>query len=312
MMRKNETDVFRFILLGFSDHPQAQLLFFTFFLSTYTMTLTGNCLIIFITLGDIALQTPMHFFLRALSFLEICYTSVTVPKMLANLLSGDKSITFLGCATQMYFFVALGGVECFLLAAMAYDRYVAICHPLRYPYIMNNARCTGLTAGSWLSGLVGSLGHIVIIFNLPFCGSHEINHFFCDITPLLKLACGVTFLNKVLIYSILLLFITLPFILIMVSYLLIIVTILKIPSTQGRHKAFSACSSHVIVVTLFYGTGIIAYLFPSSTSSSGAGKILSLSYSVITPMLNPITYSLRNKEVRDALKRIITRKCFIH
>ncbi|XP_034643821.1 olfactory receptor 10A7-like [Trachemys scripta elegans] len=311
-MTGNHTDAFRFILLGFSDHPQLHLLFFPMFLATYMMTLTGNVLILTITMADAALHTPMYFFLKVLSILEICYTSVTVPKMLVNLLSGDKSISFLGCATQMYFFVALGGVECFLLAAMAYDRYVAICHPLHYPSIMNHTKCMGLASGSWLSGLVGSLGHVIIIFNLHFCVSHEINHFFCDITPVLKLACGVTFLNKVVIFTILLIFIPLPFILILVSYLLIIFTILKIPSVQGRRKAFSTCSSHLIVVTLFYGTGIINYLHPSSTSVSGMGKILSLSYSVITPMLNPITYSLRNKEVRDALKRTIIRKCFLN
>uniref|UniRef100_A0A8C3FNJ5 Olfactory receptor n=1 Tax=Chrysemys picta bellii TaxID=8478 RepID=A0A8C3FNJ5_CHRPI len=307
-MPGNHTDAFRFILLGFSDHPQLHLLFFSMFLATYMMTLTGNLLILTITMADAALHTPMYFFLKVLSILEICYTSVT---MLANLLSEDKTISFTGCAVQMYFFLFLGGTECFLLGAMAYDRYVAICYPLRYTHIMNHTRCSEMAAVSWISGLLTSLGHTSVIFTLPFCGSNEINHFFCDIPPVLKLACGVTYLNEIAVFMVALLFITFPFVLILVSYLLILLTILKMPSAQSRHKAFSTCSSHLLVVTLFFGTGIVTYLRPNSAYAPVTNKLLSLFYTVITPMFNPLIYSLRNKEVKGALRRTMARNCFL-
>uniref|UniRef100_A0A452GG73 Olfactory receptor n=1 Tax=Gopherus agassizii TaxID=38772 RepID=A0A452GG73_9SAUR len=298
MAGRNHTVITQFILLGLSDLPEIQVLFFLVFLATYVITLTGNLLIFTLTLADPTLHTPMYFFLINLSFLEICYTSVTLPKMLANLLSEDKTISFTGCAVQMYFFLFLGGTECFLLGAMAYDRYVAICYPLRYMHIMNNTRCSEMAAVSWISGLLTSLGHTSVIFSLPFCGSNEINHFFCDIPPVLKLACGVTYMNEIAVFMVALLFITFPFVLILVSYLLILLTILKMPSAQSRHKAFSTCSSHLLVVTLFYGTGIVTYMCPNSAYTPVTNKILSLFYTVITPMFNPLIYSLRNKEVK--------------
>uniref|UniRef100_A0A8C3S596 Olfactory receptor n=1 Tax=Chelydra serpentina TaxID=8475 RepID=A0A8C3S596_CHESE len=292
-----------FILLGFSNFPRLQHLLFSLFLSTYLITVTGNLLIILLTLADPALHIPMYFFLRNLSFLEICYTSVTIPKMLANLLSKDKTISFIGCAVQTYFSFFLGGSESFLLASMAYDRYVAICKPLHYPVVMNRKVSTGLAAGSWLSGLLMSFGLTSMVFTLPFCSSHEINHFFCDVPPLLKLACGDTSRNEMAVFMVALFFLTFPFVLILMSYICIISTILRMPSGEGRRKSFSTCSSHLIVVTLFYGSACVMYLKPSSSSSPGTDKFLSVSYTVLTPMLNPIIYSLRNKEVKGAFWR---------
>uniref|UniRef100_A0A452GP59 Olfactory receptor n=1 Tax=Gopherus agassizii TaxID=38772 RepID=A0A452GP59_9SAUR len=292
----NSTTITGFILLGFSDIPSLQHLFFSVFLVTYIVTLAGDLLIVVLTLADPALHTPMYFFLRNLSLLEMCYTSVNVPKMLGNLFSGDKAISFIGCAMQTYFSFFLGGSECFLLASMAYDRYVAICKPLHYPVVMNRKVSTGLAAGSWLSGLLMSFGHTSMVFTLPFCRSHEINHFFCDIPPLLKLACGDTSHNEMAVFIMAFFFVIFPFMLILMSY--------------GRRKSFSTCSSHLVVVTLFYGSACIMYLKPNSSHSPDTDKFLSLFYTVITPMLNPIIYILRNKEVKGAFWRIVWRRRF--
>ncbi|XP_065271755.1 olfactory receptor 10A2-like [Emys orbicularis] len=306
----NHTVQTKFILLGFSTLPRLQDLLFSVFLLSYLITVTGNLLIILLTLADPALHTPMYFFLRNLSFLEICYTSVTIPKMLANLLSEDKTISFIDCAVQTYFSFFLGGSECFLLVSMAYDRYVAICKPLHYSVVMNRKVSTGLAAGCWLTGLLLSFSHTSVVFTLPFCRSHEINHFFCDIPPLLKLACGDTSRNEIAVFMVALFFVSFPFVLILMSYISIISTILKMPSGAGRRKSFSTCSSHLMVVMLFYGSGAIMYLKPNSSYSPDTDKFLSLSYTVLTPMLNPIIYSLRNKEVKGAFWRIMGRKRF--
>uniref|UniRef100_A0A452HYS9 Olfactory receptor n=1 Tax=Gopherus agassizii TaxID=38772 RepID=A0A452HYS9_9SAUR len=295
---RNSTTITGFILLGFSDIPSLQHLFFWVFLVIYIVILAGNLLIIVLTLADPALHTPMYFFLRNLSFLEMCYTSVNVPKMLRNVLSWDKTISFIGCAMQTYFTLFLGGSECFLLASMAYDRYVAICKPLHYPVVMNRKVSTGLVIGSWLSGLLVYFGLTSMVFILPFCRSHEINHFFCDIPPLLKLACGDTSRNEMVVFMVALFFVTFPFMLILMSYVCIISTILRVPSGAGRRKSFSTCSSHLMVVTLFFGSVSIMYLKPNSSYSPDTDKFLSLSYTIITPLLNPIIYSLRNKEVK--------------
>nr|XP_023969445.1 olfactory receptor 10A2-like [Chrysemys picta bellii] len=307
---RNSTTITGFFLLCFSDIPSLKHLFFSVFLVTYIVTLAGNLLIIVLTLADPALHTPMYFFLRNLSFLEMCYTSVNVPKMLWNLVSGDKTISFIGCAVQTYFTFFLGGSECFLLASMAYDRYAAICKPLHYPVVMNRKVSTGLAAGSWLSGLLMSFGHTSMVFTLPFCRSHEINHFFCDIPPLLKLACGDTSSNEMAVFMAALFFGTFPFMLILMSYVCIISTILRMPSREGRRKFFSTCSSHLMVVTLFYGSTCIMYLKPNSSYTPDTDKFLSLFYTVITPMLNPIIYSLRNKEVKGAFWRMVGRRRF--
>ncbi|KAM9119076.1 olfactory receptor 10A2-like [Pangshura tecta] len=307
---RNSTTITRFILLGFSDIPSLQHLFFSTFLVTYIVTLAGNFLIIVLTLADPALHTPMYFFLRNLSFLEMCYTSVNVPKMLWNLFSGDKTISLIGCAVQTYFTFFLGGSESFLLVSMAYDRYAAICKSLHYPLVMNRKVSTGLAAGSWLSSFLVCFGLTSMVFTVPFCRSHEINHFFCDIPPLLKLACGDTSHNEMAVFMVALFFVTFPFMLILMSYVSIISTILRMPSGAGRRKSFSTCSSHLMVVTLFFGSACIMYLKPNSSYSPDKDKFLSLSYTVITPMLNPIIYSLRNKEVKGAFCRMVGRRGF--
>ncbi|XP_077774468.1 olfactory receptor 10A7-like [Podarcis muralis] len=307
---QNSTAPAKFILLGLSDDPNLQSTLFSAFLVLYIITLAGNLLIILLTLADPALHTPMYFFLRNLSFLEICYTSVNIPKMLSNLLSGNKSISFIGCALQTYFDFFFGGSECFLLASMAYDRYVAICKPLHYHILMSQKVSITLAVTSWLSGFLMSFGHTSMVFTVSYCGSNVINHFFCDIPPLLKLACGDTSRVEIAVFVVAMIFVTLPFILILMSYAGIITTILKISSSEGRKKTFSTCSSHLIVVTLFYGSACITYLKPNSTYSPNTGKFLSLFYTIIGPILNPLIYSLRNKEVKHAFKRIWSRKPF--
>lgn len=267
----------------------------------------GNGLIIIITKVDHSLQTPMYFFLGNFSFLEMCFVSVTVPRLLTDLYSQDRSITFVACATQMYFFLVFGATECFILTAMAYDRYVAICKPLLYPLIMNSDLCLQLVVGCWISGVPLHVGFTYWIFSLPFCGTNQLNHFFCDIPPVLTLACGDTFMIEMLIYMIALIVGTIPFMLIIVSYVKIISTILKLPSATGRAKAFSTCSSHVTVVALFFGSAIITYLRPKSTHSAGTDKFLSLFYTIVTPMFNPMIYCLRNKDVMLALRKFLLR-----
>ncbi|XP_006268376.1 olfactory receptor 10A4-like [Alligator mississippiensis] len=312
MSRQNHSSVTEFILIGFSNHPNLQGPLFLIFLVIYTITLMGNILIILVTTLDSALQSPMYFFLRNLSSLEICFNLVIVPKMLVNLLVENKTISYSGCAAQMYFFFFFGAAECCLLAAMAYDRFVAICNPLRYPEIMNRRACFQLIGASWFSGFPVSTVQTTWIFSLPFCGPNRINHFFCDSPPVLDLACADTYLFEIEALTATVLFIMFPFLLILVSYVRIITTILRMPSKEGRHKAFSTCSSHLVVVTLFYGTASSTYFRPKSSYSPDTKKLLSLSYTVITPMLNPIIYSLRNNEVKGALRRTLERKMFSH
>ncbi|XP_073165438.1 olfactory receptor 10C1-like [Lepidochelys kempii] len=301
-MRKN-TSMTEFVILGFSDHPDMNPVLFLVFLCIYIITVLGNIIIIIIISVDPVLQIPMYFFLRTLSFLEICYTSVTLPKILANLVSESKTMPFASCAIQMYFFLFFGVTECFLLASMAYDRYSAICNPLHYTAIMNKRVCIQLTGGSYICGILAAMGHTTFVFTLPFCGSNVINHFFCEIQPVLKLVCGDTSWIEILIILGAAFVLMMPFMLILVSYICIISTILKIRSTEGRRRAFSTCSSHLIVVTMFYGTALIMYVRPKSSFSPDVNKLLSLFYSVVTPILNPIIYSLRNKEMKGALRK---------
>ncbi|XP_070343393.1 olfactory receptor 10AG1-like [Equus asinus] len=301
----NFTVMMEFVLLGFSDIPKFHWLLFGIFLVIYMIILLGNGIIILITRVDSILQTPMYFFLSNFSFLEICYVSVTIPRMLMDLWTQKGNISFFACATQMCFFLILGGTECFLLALMAYDRYVAICNPLHYPLVMNHKVCVQLVVASWIKGVPGGIGHTCQIFSLPFCGSNQINHFFCDIPPLLKLACGDIFVNEMFIYIFAVLFVTVPFMLILRSYSRIISTILKLPSSTGQTKAFSICSSHLIVVVLFYGSATLTYLKPKSNQYEGTDKLLSLFYTILTPMFNPLIYSLRNKDVRKALRKFL-------
>ncbi|XP_072648031.1 olfactory receptor 10AG1-like [Canis lupus baileyi] len=302
-LQANHTTLMDFILVGFSDVPNLRGLLFGVFLIIYVIILMGNSLIIIITKVNPSLQTPMYFFLGNLSSLEICYVSVTVPRLLTDLCRQNRNISFLACATQMYFFLIFGASECFILTAMAYDRYVAICNPLLYPLIMNNRLCIQLATGCWITGIPVHIGFTYLIFSLHFCGSNKLNHFFCDIPPVLKLACGDTFMIEMLVYEVAVLVVTIPFLLILASYVKIISTILKLPSAAGRAKAFSTCSSHLMVVALFFGSGIITYLRPKSSHSTGMDKFLSLFYTIVTPMFNPIIYCLRNKEVMVAFKK---------
>ncbi|XP_067390573.1 olfactory receptor 2G3-like [Emydura macquarii macquarii] len=303
---KNQTDEFVFVKI--SNHPRLQALLFTVILILYIMSLMGNILIGIIIKLNPALHIPMYYFISNLSLVDICYTSVTIPKMLAILLSEDRTISFTACAAQLYFFIALGPTECFLLASMAYDRFTAICNPLHYVSLMNKRRCVQLVAGSWVSGLLLSLGQTSLIVTLPFCADNRINHFFCDVTPLLSLACGDTSRNEIALFAACILIVIIPSMLILVSYGRIISTILKITSAQQRHKAFSTCSSHLIVIALFYGSATAMYLRPTSSYTPERDKFLALFYSVVTPTLNPIIYSLRSKDIKKALRSLILGK----
>ncbi|XP_057585067.1 olfactory receptor 10AG1-like [Hippopotamus amphibius kiboko] len=304
----NISTVMHFVLLGFSDLPNLQGLLFGMFSIIYATILTGNSLIIIITRLDPALQKPMYFFLANFSSLEICYVSVTLPRILVNLRTQDRRISVLNCATQMSFFLILGTTESFLLAVMAYDRYVAICNPLHYSLVMNQKTCIQLAVGSWISGIPVQIGQTCQIFSLHFCNSNQINHFFCDIPPILKLACGDTFVHELSVYVVALLFAAVPFMLVLASYSKIICTILRLPTARGRTKAFSTCSSHLLVVLLFFGSAAITYSRSKSSHSAGTDKMLSLFYTIVTPMFNPMIYSLRNKDVIAALRKLLPKK----
>ncbi|XP_066485483.1 olfactory receptor 10C1-like [Tiliqua scincoides] len=301
---ENETSVTEFIVLGFSKFPQMKLSLFVVFLFVYFLTVLGNITIIVLITFDAVLDTPMYFFLRNLSFLEICYTSVTIPNMLVGLSLGETRISFIGCATQLYFFELFAATECFFLCIMAYDRYVAICAPLQYTTIMNRTICINISTTSWVTGIFFALWHTAYIFTQPFCHSSVINHFFCEIQPLLMLVCGDTYWNEVQIMLAAALVLVLPFTVILLSYIYIVFTILKMTSDTSRNKAFSTCSSHIAVVTVFFGTALCMYLRPKSNYSMDTDKWISLFYSVITPILNPFIYSFRNKDVKGALKRV--------
>lgn len=305
MIISNQTSVTEFILMGFSNYPELQVPLFVIFFLVYTIALTGNVLIILVTTVDPALHSPMYFFLRNLSSLDICFNSVIVPKLLANLILQKKTISYIGCFTQLYFFFFFGTVECCLLAAMAYDRYVAICNPLRYPEVMNRKVCFQLALASWVLGFPNSTVCTITVFSVSYCGPNTVNHFFCDSPPLLELACADTYIVQIVALTTTVIFIVFPFLIILFTYVCIIITILRMPSAEGRQKAFSTCSSHLLVVTLFYGTAISTYFNPKSKYSPDTKKFLSLSYTVISPMLNPIIYSLRNKEVKAAMKRTL-------
>nr|XP_010968473.1 PREDICTED: olfactory receptor 10AG1-like [Camelus bactrianus] len=305
MTETNLTVRMDFVLLGFSDIPRFHWLLFGVFSVIYLAIVLGNGIIVLVTRADVALQTPMYFFLSNLSFLEICYVSVTLPRMLMDLWTQKGSISFFSCATQMCFFLMLGATECFLLAVMAYDRYVAICNPLHYPLVMNHRVCVQLVVASWISGAPVQIGQTWQIFSVSFCGSNQISHFFCDIPPLLKLACGDIFVNEMVVYLFAVLLVTVPFLLILSFYMRIISTIMKLPSNTGRTKAFSTCSSHITVVVLFYGSATVTYLKPKSDQYVGIDKLLSLFYTVLTPLFNPMIYSLRNKDVRKAMRKFL-------
>ncbi|XP_003774397.2 olfactory receptor 10AG1-like [Sarcophilus harrisii] len=305
MERSNFTFVVEFILLGFSDLPNLRGFLFGILLVTYMSILIGNGLLIVIIKMNPTLQTPMYFFLGNFSFLEICYTSVTLPRMLRDIWTQKGNIPFLSCAIQACSLYILGVAECLLLAVMAYDRYVAICKPLYYPLIMNHKVCIQLVIASWITGMPAQIGLICQIFSLNFCGSNKLNHIFCDASPLLEVACGDTYQKELSVHMSAFFFVTIPFLLILISYVKIIATVLKLPSTSGKSKVFSTCSSHLMVVCLFYGSGCIVYLRPKSSHSAKSDKFYSLFYTIVTPALNPVIYSMRNKDVIAALKNIL-------
>ncbi|KAM6451791.1 olfactory receptor 10AG1-like [Liasis olivaceus] len=307
MKEDNQSCLTEVVLLGFADLQTMRELLFCLVLIFYFMALMGNSLIVLLTLLSPTLHTPMYFYLWNLSFLEIGYTTTISPKTLMNLLSEKQTISFWGCGCQMCFFLLFGITECCLLCVMAYDRYVAICKPLQYSYIMNYRECAKLAAASWAIGVSIGLGQSISIFTLPFCGSNRISHFFCDIKRVLRLASTNTYKDEVAIPTLTVIVILVPLLLILFSYTLIISTILRMPVAKNRHKAFSTCSSHLTVVFIFYGTGIFTYIRPNSAHSMDSNRFLALLYTVVTPSLNPIIYSLRNKEIKDAFKKSVER-----
>ncbi|XP_015394301.1 olfactory receptor 6F1-like [Panthera tigris] len=304
----NQTAVTEFIFLGFSSVLYLRLTLFVIFLTVYLLSLMGNTLIIFIVLTDVALQTPMYIFLGNLSFLEIWYTTATVPKLLATCLAQVVTISVFGCITQYYFFFSMGATECILLAVMAYDRYLAICSPLRYSLLMSLRVCLQFSAGSWIGGFIAPLLPTILISHLNFCGPQKINHFFCDSDPIFKLSCSDTFLVEALGYTCSSVVILSSFLLTMSSYGHIVVTIIRLSSREARKKTFSTCASHLTVVSIYYGTIIFAYVRPPAKYNFTIGKVISVFYCVVTPLVNPLIYTLRNKDVKKAFRKLLSQK----
>ncbi|XP_077627721.1 olfactory receptor-like protein OLF4 [Crocuta crocuta] len=301
----NETRISEFFLLGFSDKPALQPLIFGLFLSMYLITVFGNLIIILAISIDPSLHTPMYFFLSNLSFVDICFTSTTIPKMLWNIQTQSKAITYAGCITQIYFLILFAVLDVFLLSVMAYDRFVAICHPLHYTVIMNPRLCGLLVLVSWVMCILNSLLHSLMMLRLSFCTHLHIPHFFCELNEMLQLACSDTFLNNLVMYFAAVLLGGGPFAGILYSYSKIVSSIRGIASAQGKYKTFSTCASHLSVVCLFYCTMLGVYLSSAATQSSHSSATASVMYTVVTPMLNPFIYSLRNKDIKSALKRIV-------
>ncbi|KAM5189954.1 olfactory receptor 7A17-like [Callospermophilus lateralis] len=300
----NNTRVSEFLLLGFSEDPELQPLIFGLFLSMYLVTVLGNLLIILAIISDSHLHTPMYFFLSNLSFVDICFTSTTVPKMLVNIQTHSKAITYAGCITQMYFFLVFVELDNFLLAVMAYDRFVAICHPLHYTAIMNPRLCGLLVLVCWILSVLHALLQSLMVLRLSFCRDIEIPHFFCELNQVVQLACFDNLLNDIVMNFALVLLATCPLAGILYSYSKIVSSIRAISSAQGKYKAFSTCASHLSVVSLFYCTGLGVYLSSAVSHSSRSSATASVMYTVVTPMLNPFIYSLRNKDVKRALLRL--------
>ncbi|XP_039716262.1 olfactory receptor 5G3 [Pteropus medius] len=311
MEDKNQTTVTEFLFLGLTDHLHQQIVLFVMLLFVYLVTLGGNLGMITLIRIDPRLHTPMYFFLSHLSFVDTCSSSSIAPRMLGDIFAEKRSISFMGCAAQMWFFGLFVAMECFLLASMAYDRYMAICKPLLYTLIMSQRVCVQLVVGPYVMALVSTMTHTVLTFGLPFCGSNIINHFFCDISPLLSLACADTWINKVVLFTLAGAVGVFSGLIIMISYICILVAILKIRSAEGRQKAFSTCSSHLAAVFILYGTLFFIYVRPGSGSSLDINKVISLFYTVVIPMVNPLIYSLRNKEVKDSFKRKFESKTFL-
>ncbi|XP_075404589.1 olfactory receptor 2D3-like [Tenrec ecaudatus] len=307
MEEENHTSVTEFVFLGLSQDPQTQVLLFFLFLIIYLLTVLGNLLIIVLIHIDSRLHTPMYFFLRNLSFADLCFSTTVVPQVLVHFLAKRKTISFVGCSFQIVVLLLVGCTECALLAVMSYDRYVAVCKPLHYSTVMTHWVCVQLAIGSWASGALVSLVDSTFTLHLPYKGNNIINHFFCEPPALLKLASADTYNTEMAIFAMGVVILLAPVSLILVSYWNIISTVIQMQSGEGRLKVFSTCGSHLIVVVLFYGSAIFAYMRPNSKKMSERDKVISVFYSVITSMLNPIIYSLRNKDVKGALRRIMAR-----
>nr|AAA41755.1 olfactory protein [Rattus norvegicus] len=308
MTEENQTVISQFLLLFLPIPSEHQHVFYALFLSMYLTTVLGNLIIIILIHLDSHLHTPMYLFLSNLSFSDLCFSSVTMPKLLQNMQSQVPSIPFAGCLTQLYFYLYFADLESFLLVAMAYDRYVAICFPLHYMSIMSPKLCVSLVVLSWVLTTFHAMLHTLLMARLSFCADNMIPHFFCDISPLLKLSCSDTHVNELVIFVMGGLVIVIPFVLIIVSYARVVASILKVPSVRGIHKIFSTCGSHLSVVSLFYGTIIGLYLCPSANNSTVKETVMAMMYTVVTPMLNPFIYSLRNRDMKEALIRVLCKK----
>ncbi|KFO22243.1 olfactory receptor 11G2 [Fukomys damarensis] len=302
--KKNTNSVTHFILLGFPSSPERQLLYFGLFSAAYTLTLMGNTAIACAVLGDRRLHTPMYIFLGNFSLVEICYVTTTVPNLLANFLSTTKSISFVSCFAQFYFFFSFGCDEGFYLCILAFDRFLAICRPLHYPRIMNRQLCTGLVVFGWLSGFTTFLMPVVFISQLPYCGPNIINHFVCDPVPIMMLSCSEDTTTQFIYSTFSSVFMIGTFLFILCSYALVILAVLRMPSKASKSKAFSTCASHLAVVFFFFGSILVMYVSPGSTHPVEVQKTVTLFYSVVTPLLNPLIYSLRNKEMKAALRKV--------
>uniref|UniRef100_A0ABI7YDM5 Olfactory receptor n=1 Tax=Felis catus TaxID=9685 RepID=A0ABI7YDM5_FELCA len=307
---ENVTKVTMFILTGFTDDFEVQIFLFLLFLAIYLFTLVGNLGLVLLVIGDSRLHNPMYYFLSVLSFLDACYSSVVTPKMLVNFL--NKIISFLGCATQMFLAVTFGTTECFLLAAMAYDRYVAIYNPLLYSVSMSPRVYVPLIIASCVGGILHASVHTVATFSLSFCASNEIRHVFCDIPPLLAISCSDTHTNQLLLFYLVGSIEIVTILTVLISYGFILLAILKIHSAAGRRKVFSTCGSHLTGVSIYHGTILFMYVRPSSSYALDHDVIVSMFYSIVIPMLNPIIYSLRNKDVKEAMKRVFQKNWFIN
>ncbi|KAM5165726.1 olfactory receptor 2B11-like [Callospermophilus lateralis] len=301
----NQSHPEEFILLGFADRPWLELPIFIILLITYPMAMMGNIAIILVSKLDNRLHSPMYFFLTNLSFLDMCYTTSIVPQMLFNLGSPKKTISYMGCAVQLYFFHIMGGTECLLLAIMSFDRYVAICRPLHYTLIMNQRICILLVSIVWLGGITYAVSEATVTLQLPLCGVNKLDHLVCEIPVLIKTACGEKEVNELTLSVVCIFLLAIPLCLILASYASIGLAVLKMKSSEGKKKAFGTCSSHLIVVFLFYGPGISMYLQPPSSITRDQPKFMALFYGVVTPTANPFIYTLRNKDVKGALGNLV-------
>ncbi|XP_043857433.1 putative olfactory receptor 2W6 [Dromiciops gliroides] len=305
MGRDNDSSLGGFILIGFSDRPWLEMILFAFVLVFYILTLFGNITIIVLSIADSRLHTPMYFFLGNLSFLDLCFTTSIVPQLLWNLWGPKKTISYNGCVAQLYIYMVLGSTECVLLCVMSYDRYVAVCRPLHYTVVMNSRLCLELMSVSWLCGFLNSFVMCPQTMQLARCGQHQVDHFLCEMPALIAMACEDTTLVEAFAFVLGVILLLVPLSLILTSYGMIAVAVLRIKSAAGRRKAFNTCSSHLIVVSLFYGTIIYMYLQPANSYSQDQGKFLTLFYTIVTPSINPLIYTLRNKDVKGAMKKFL-------